>query len=154
MKKFFLSALAVTAVFLVMELTGPALASLSEEQMYSIWQNNGGIDGIQVFRYGAVDWTGRSVTSQGKAPLVSPAPHDRLLAKRGALADARRNLLLLLYEMKIGLPERLQAIEVTGEIVEGNVDFTGINDGMYIVEVTVPLGRFLSESLIFSSSVR
>ncbi len=107
-----------------------------------------------MFRYGVVDWSGGSVTAEGRGPLLSGSPHDRLLAKRGAVSDARRNLLCLLYEMKFGLPERLQAIEVTGEVVEGNVDFTGINEGIYIVEVTVPLERFLSESLIFSSSVR
>ena len=142
-------------LFLFFLLAPPqGIAALSPEQMELIRQNNGGAEGIQVFRYGVVDWSGGSVTAVGKGPLLSGAPHDRLLAKRSAVSDARRNLLFLLYEMKFGLPEKLQSIEVSGEVVEGNIDFQGSRNGMFIVEVTVPLDRFLSESLIFSSSVR
>lgn len=146
----------ILPLFLLLFLLAAArgCASLSLEQIDQIRRNNGGAEGIQVFRYGVVDWSGGSVTAVGKGPLLSGAPHDRLLAKRSAVSDARRNLLFLLYEMKFGLPEKLQSIEVSGEVVEGNIDFQDSRNGMFIVEVTVPLDRFLSESLIFSSSVR
>ena len=141
------------AVVLV-QISSPAFSSLTTSQMDRIWENNGKVEGIQVFRYGVVDWTGRWVSAEGRFQPASHSAGDRLLAKRGAMADARRNLLCLLYEMKFGLPERLQAIDVTGEVVEGNMDFQGLKNGFFVVEVTVPLERFLSESLIFSSSVR
>lgn len=134
----------------------PSLAegALTEDQLRTIWRNNGAVEGIQVFRYGVVDWQGGSVAAEGRAPVRSPSPSSRLLAKRAALADARRNLLFLLYEMKFGLPERLTSIEVQGELVEDRIDYLAVRDGISIVGVTVPLDRFLSESLIFSGTVR
>ena len=141
---------------LLLALLLPSLAegALTEEQLRTIWRNNGAVEGIQVFRYGVVDWQGESVSAEGRAPVHSPSASARLLAKRAALADARRNLLFLLYEMKFGLPERLTSIEVQGELLEGRIDYFGVRDGISIVEVTAPLNRFLSESLIFSGTVR
>ena len=75
----------------------PSLAegALTEDQLRTIWRNNGAVEGIQVFRYGVVDWQGGSVAAEGRAPVRSPSPSSRLLAKRAALTDARRNLLFL-----------------------------------------------------------
>ena len=141
---------------LLLALLLPSLAegALTEDQIRTIWRNNGAVEGIQVFRYGVVDWQEGSVAAEGRAPVRSPSASSRLLAKRAALTDARRNLLFLLYEMKFGLPERLSSIEVQGELVEDRIDYLGVREGISIVGVTVPLDRFLSESLIFSGTVR
>lgn len=120
----------------------------------SIVESKSATEDIQVFRFGVVDWKGESVTSQGKAPLPSTSPQDRMLAKRGALTDARRNLLCLLYEIRHGLPEKIGSIEIEGEVVDGQVDFQGVSNGVYTVEVTVPLRRFFTESRIVRAEVR
>ncbi len=120
----------------------------------SIAEAKSGSEDIQVFRFGVVDWKGESVTSQGKAPLSSPSSRDQMLAKRGALTDARRNLLCLLYEIRHGLPEKISSIEIEGEVVDGQVDFQGVSNGVYTVEVTVPLKRFFTESKIVRVEVR
>jgi len=120
----------------------------------SIVESKSATEDIQVFRFGVVDWKGESVTSQGKAPLPSTSPQDQMLAKRGALTDARRNLLCLLYEIRHGLPEKITSIEIEGDVVDGQVDFQGVKDGVYTVEVTVPLKRFFTESRIVRADVR
>ncbi len=77
-----------------------------------------------------------------------------MLAKRAALSDARRNLLYLLYEIRYGLPENYTSIEVEGEVVDGQVDFQGLANGFYTVELTTSLEQFFSETKILRSSVR
>ncbi len=73
----------ILPLFLLLFLLAAArgCASLSLEQIDQIRRNNGGAEGIQVFRYGVVDWSGGSVTAEGRGPLLSGSPHDRLLAK-------------------------------------------------------------------------
>lgn len=122
--------------------------------LQSILEAKSGSEDIQVFRFGVVDWKGESVTSQGKAPLPSTSSRDLMLAKRGALTDARRNLLCLLYEIRHGLPEKMSSIEIEGEVVDGQVDFQGVSNGVYTVEVTVPLMHFFTESKIVRVEVR
>ena len=114
----------------------------------------GAAQGIQVFRFGVVDWSGESVTTKGQAPLLSSSSRDRVLAKRGALTDARRNLLCLLYEIRHGLPEKITSIEVEGEVAGGQVDFNGVKNGVYTVEVTMPLKRFFAETRLVRVEVR
>lgn len=128
--------------------------ALMAEQFQSLWKESGGLQDIQVFRYGVVDWKGASVTTKGKAPLLSSSPSDQMLAKRAALSDARRNLLCLLYEIRYGLPENYTSIEVEGEVVDGHVDFQGVADGLFTVELTTSLERFFSETKILRSRVR
>jgi len=151
----------VLACLLIVFFSSAAFASPPAEEtkdlaalFQSIVESKSTTEDIQVFRFGVVDWKGESVTSQGKAPLPSTSPQDRMLAKRGALTDARRNLLCLLYEIRHGLPEKIGSIEIEGEVVDGQVDFQGVKDGVYTVEVTVPLKRFFTESRIARAEVR
>lgn len=130
------------------------VAALSKEALQTIWENNGAAEGIQEFRFGMVDWVGGTVAVEGMAPLVSSSAQARLLARKAARTDARRRLLLLLYELRYGLPEKLQAIEVTGRVVEGHVDFQGVRGGHYVVGLTLPLERLLDECVLFGATVR
>ncbi len=63
---------AILLIFLLAAARG--CAYLSMEQIEQIRRNNGGTEGIQVFRYGVVDWSGGSVTAEGKGPLLSGRP--------------------------------------------------------------------------------
>lgn len=128
--------------------------ALAEADLSRIWRNNGSVEGIQVFRFGLVDWSGRSVSVEGAVPLRNDSAQARLLARRGASLEAKKRLLLLLYEIRYGLPERLRSIEVSGSVVEGHVDFAGVREGRYVLEVTLPLERLFDECVLFEAVVR
>ncbi|MDO9508450.1 MAG: hypothetical protein Q7I97_03765 [Thermovirgaceae bacterium] len=143
----------VTLGSLFLGFSGAALA-ISPLNMEKIWKNNGAVEGIQEFRFGLVDWTGLTVSVEGVAPLKGALPSARLLGQRAALTDARRNLLLLLYELRFGLPEKLESIEVSGRIAEAHIDFERVKDENYIVGLTLPLEKLLDECVIFGAVVR
>jgi hypothetical protein len=128
--------------------------ALSEADLDRIWRNNGAVEGIQAFRFGHVDWAGRSVSVEGSALVKDGAPQSRLLARRGAALDAKRKLLLLLYEIRYGLPERLRSIEVSGRVVEGHVDYAAVEGDRYVLSVTLPLERLFDECVLFDATVR
>ncbi len=131
-----------------------SLEALSGEALNRIWENNGAVQGIQEFRFGMVDWVGGTVAVEGKVPIRSASVQSRLVARRLARTDARRQLLLLLYELRYGLPEKLQSIEVSGRVVEGHIDFQGIRGSDYVVGLTLPLDRLLDECVLFGATVR
>jgi hypothetical protein len=66
----------ILPLFLLLFLLAAArgCASLSLEQIDQIRRNNGGAEGIQVFRYGVVDWSGGSVTAEGRGPFSPVHP--------------------------------------------------------------------------------
>jgi len=131
-----------------------AALAVTQDEVDAIWKNNGAVEGVQEFRFGYVDWRGGSVTVEGREPLRGSSPSAKLLARRAAVTDARRNLLLLLYEIRYGLPEKLQSIEISGEIGETHIDSERIQGGEFIVELTVPLDVLLNECVIFSADIR
>jgi hypothetical protein len=140
---------------LVMSVTlAPAAFGVSQEDLDRIWVNNGAVEGIQEFRFGYVDWVGSSISVEGKAPISGASPSARILAGRAAVTDARRNLLLLLYEMRYGFPERLESIDISGKVVEPHIDSERIHEGNLEISLTLPLERLLDECVIFSASVR
>lgn len=133
---------------------GPVEArSLSERELLTIWRANGAVQGVQEFQFGVVDWEGRTVAVTGASPLGSGS-QGRLLAKRQAVADAQRNLLYLLYELRYGLPERLASIAVEGHVVMGHIDRQGEEADRYVVEVSMPLQRFLEECVVWKAKVQ
>jgi len=143
------------SVLILMATMVPAVSfAISQKDLNSIWVNNGAVDGIQEFRFGYVDWIGSSISVDGKAPINGASPSARILAGRAAVTDARRNLLLLLYEIRYGLPERLESIDISGKVVEPHIDSERINDGNLEISLTLPLERLLDECVIFSASVK
>ncbi len=148
-----LAALALlSAAFFV--LSSGAASALSKSDLERIWRNNGAVEGIQTFRFGLVDWAGGSASVEGTALLRDSSAQAGLLARRGAASDARKRLLLLLYEIRYGLPERLKSIEVSGTVVEGHVDYAGIRGDRYVVGVTLPLERLFDECVLFEAVLR
>ncbi len=145
----------ILALFVLAVVLCPGTAqAVTQTDVDAIWLNNGAVEGVQEFRFGWVDWRGGSVSVTGEEPVRGSSPGQKLLARRAALTDARRNLLLLLYEIRYGLPEKLQSIEISGEIGETHIDSERISNKKYIVELTVPLDVLLNECVIFSAEVR
>ena len=66
---------------LLLALLAPSAWALSESDLARIWRNNGSVDGIQAFRFGLVDWPGRSVSVEGMALLRDGSAQARLLAR-------------------------------------------------------------------------
>lgn len=147
-------AVALSVLVLMAAMTPAASFAISQEDMDRIWTNNGAVEGIQEFRFGFVDWVGASVSVEGSAPIKGVTPLARILAGRAAVTDARRNLLLLLYEIRYGLPEKLESIDISGKVVEPHIDSERIRDGNLEISLTLPLERLLDECVIFSASVR
>ena len=109
---------------------------------------------VQEFQFGMVDWESRTVAVVGRSTPEATTPAGKLLAKRQAVADAQRNLLYLLYELRYGLPERLSSIKVEGQVVMGHIDRQGEEDHRYVVEVSLPLHRLLEECVIWKAQVQ
>ena len=127
---------------------------LSEGEIKTIWRSNGAVEGVQEFQFGLVDWESRTVAVVGRSTPEATTPAGKLLAKRQAVADAQRNLLYLLYELRYGLPERLSSIKVEGQVVMGHIDRQGEEDHRYVVEVSLPLHRLLEECVIWKAQVQ
>ncbi len=143
-----------TLALLLLPFLSLSAGALSEADLSRIWRNNGSVEGIQIFRFGLVDWSGRSALVEGAVPLRDSSAQARLLARQGASLEAKKRLLLLLYEIRYGLPERLRSIDVSGSVVEGHVDFAGVREGRYVLEVTLPLERLFDECVLFEAVVR
>ncbi|QTX32229.1 hypothetical protein KAR29_13125 [Aminithiophilus ramosus] len=143
-----------TLALLLLPFLSLSAGALSEADLSRIWRNNGSVEGIQIFRFGLVDWSGRSASVEGAVPLRDSSAQARLLARQGASLEAKKRLLLLLYEIRYGLPERLRSIDVSGSVVEGHVDFAGVREGRYVLEVTLPLERLFDECVLFEAVVR
>ncbi len=143
-----------TLALLLLPLLPLSAWALSEADLSRIWRNNGSVEGIQIFRFGLVDWSGRSASVEGAVPLRDSSAQARLLARQGASLEAKKRLLLLLYEIRYGLPERLRSIDVSGSVVEGHIDFAGVREGRYVLEVTLPLERLFDECVLFEAVVR
>jgi len=127
---------------------------LSEGEIRTIWRANGAVPGVQEFQFGVVDWESRTAAVTGRSSPEASTPSGRLLAKRQAVADAQRNLLYLLYELRYGLPERISSIEVEGHVVMGHIDYQGEEGSRYVVEVSLPLHRLLEECVIWKARVK
>ncbi len=127
---------------------------LSEGEIRTIWRSNGAVQGVQEFQFGVVDWESRTVAVAGRSSPAAPTPSGKLLAKRQATADAQRNLLYLLYELRYGLPDRISSIEVEGRVVMGHIDHQGEEEDRYVVEVSLPLHRLLEECVIWKAQVK
>jgi len=141
-------------LFAALSLLQSEVQAVTSDELERIWKNNGSVEGVQDFRFGHVDWLGYSVAVEGKAPVAGSAPSAKLLAQRAAITDARRNLLLLLYEIRYGLPEKLHSIDISGKVVEPFIDFARISGGTYEVGLTLPLDRLLDECVVFGVTVR
>jgi len=124
--------------------------SLSEMEIRTIWRNNGAVEGVQEFSFGTIDWNGRAVTVRGRVPVpADPSPAQKLLARRAAVTDLYRRTLGLLYEVKYGLPRRVESISLEGWVHPGKFAAEGIEDGHYVVEAVMPLRRLLEDCVVF-----
>lgn len=95
-----------------------------------------------------VRWEANRVTATGRGRLVGSGAQGRLLARRAAVTDARRNLLLL--------RERLLTVDPTatrrGSTVSGRVRATAIRSertegAFYLLELEMPLDELLRQGL-------
>ena len=146
------SILVLAALLLaVRPVSGAEAASvLNEAEFQTIWRNNGAVEGIQEFSYGQIDWTERTAIVQGRAPLPDdPAPSRKLLARRAAVTDLYRRTLGLLYEVKYGLPRRVQSISLEGWVHPGKFVSEEAVDGQYVVEAVMPLKQLLEDCVVF-----
>ncbi|HDQ92629.1 MAG TPA: hypothetical protein ENN89_00745 [Synergistetes bacterium] len=142
-------------ILLAASLSFPASSlAISRSDMETIWRNNGAVEGVQEFRFGYVDWIGSSVSVEGKGPIRNNSGPAKILAQKAAVTDGRRNLLLLLYEIRYGLPARLESIDISGKVVEPHIDSEMIIGDEYKISITLPLERLLEECVIFSATVR
>ena len=91
-----------------------------------------------------VRWEDNLVTVTGRGRIVGSGARGRLLARRAALTDARRNLLLLREDLLNGprtgtlrrfiVSGRIRALDVHSERTEG---------AFYVLELDMPLDMLL-----------
>jgi hypothetical protein len=97
---------------------------------------------------------GKGVVASGAARITEDTAQGRLLARRGALADARRNLLLLRQEL-LERPELKAGLRrISGHVGRHVVRSERVDGGLYRVEIEISVEEWLSsdfDGLFFSS---
>ncbi len=120
-----------------------AYALTVDELQQLNWDN----DFLQKFSWGKVDWDSKLLYVLGRAPLSqyggSSSGQSKLLARRAAIVDARRNALLVLYNLKYGVPSNAVSITVSGKIVREHLLKGWIQDDYYYVRVAIPLKKII-----------
>jgi hypothetical protein len=88
---------------------------------------------IERVEHGAINWTQGYVEAVGEAvyPSGKPRTQARLLARRGAIMDAQRNLLEIVAGVRVSAEAMMRDFEVTSDIVRTRVE--GIIKGAQVV---------------------
>ncbi|MDR1472913.1 MAG: hypothetical protein LBS75_10370 [Synergistaceae bacterium] len=103
-------------------------------------------DLISEGRYrGRVSLTDGSIAATGNGEILNDTAQGRLLAKRAALTDARRNLLMLRHDAMNGEPSR----GASGRIGTHRVTSERAFGGTYEVEVEMSLDEWLSSDFSY-----
>lgn len=130
------------AVFMVLAVGSACLASPSISEL---WMANGMVQGIQIFRYGEVDWDSELAYVAGEAPLPERGtPSEMLRSRRAARVSLFLNCSLLSYELTGTEPP--DTFETDGELFEDVAVLGGERDGRYVVGAWIPLDRIVALS--------
>lgn len=79
-------------------------------------------------------------TAEGTGRIPEDTAQGRLLGRRAALTDARRNLLILRQKLLRG---KFDARSVSGKIAEVRIHSEKMDGGLYFLKVDVPLNRLM-----------
>ena len=79
-------------------------------------------------------------TAEGVGRIPEDTAQGRLLGRRAALIDARRNLLLLRQKLLEG---KFDARSVSGKIAEVRIHSEKTDGGLYFLKVDVPLNSLM-----------
>ncbi|MCD6419805.1 MAG: hypothetical protein J7L41_03725 [Synergistetes bacterium] len=130
----------VVAVFVMWV---PVAYGLTVDELEQLnWDNNF----LQKFSWGKIDWNDKLLYVLGRAPLSqysTSSAQSKLLAKRAAIVDARRNALLVLYALKYGVPSNAVSITLSGKIVREHLLKGWVQDSYYYVRVAIPLKKII-----------
>lgn len=129
--------------------------SFSQQDMRTIWRSNGSAEGLQKFSYGSVNWDTGMVFISGRGSLnPSSGANSRLMARRAAMVDMYRNTISLLFELKYGLPDKIESIKIEGYVKPGPDIYERLAGNSYILESRMPLSKLLEDNIIWKSDVR
>ena len=91
------------------------------------------------------DWQGNRAFVQGVGRVVQNTAQGRLLARRAALTDARRGLLLLRRRILADPELRARALWLAGPVPPVRILSERIEGGLYFLEVETALSRLLGK---------
>lgn len=91
------------------------------------------------------DWQGNRALVQGVGRIVQDTAQGRLLARRAALTDARRGLLLLRRSILEDPALRERTLWLSGPVPPVRILSERIVGGLYFIEVEAALSRLLSK---------
>lgn len=99
------------------------------------------------------DWENNTAFVRGVALMKTSDPQGIFLARRGALIDARRGLLILRHRLlKSNSQEKISNIEISGNVPPLKMLTEGISNDVYFVEVQVLLTELLGQNAFKSLS--
>ena len=99
------------------------------------------------------DWENNIAFVRGVSLLKTSNPQGIFLARRGALTDARRGLLILRHRLlKSKSQEKISNIEISGNVPPLKMLSEGISNDVYFVEVQVLLTELLGQNAFKSLS--
>lgn len=145
--RFLFLALSFTIAFLLISFSSDTVAAAPE--VYSEEQDEIIPDLQRHHRTknsGHVLWELNIATATGVARIPEDTPQGRLLGRRGALTDARRNLLILRKKL-LKDPnfdgENVKRNNVSGKIAGVVIHSERINKNLYILQVDIPLDKLM-----------
>lgn len=119
-------------IFVLLNLNSYAQAEYSNEELMNM--------NLQSLR---ADFTKDRAYSTGAGRIVDDMPNAVSLARRAALSDARRGLLILKRELKEGRPRTSD--DVSGYVPPVKIISETNSEDIYIVEVEAVLSELMSE---------
>ncbi|MCL1875451.1 MAG: hypothetical protein FWF87_04230 [Synergistaceae bacterium] len=139
-------ALSITLAFLLISFSSASVLAapeISEEQE----ELASDITGLhRTKNSGRVLWELNIATASGVARIPEDTPQGRLLGRRGALTDARRNLLILRKKL-LKDPnfdgENAKKNSVSGKIAGVVIHSERINNNLYFLQVDIPLDKLM-----------
>lgn len=96
----------------------------------------------------AVNWSENRLTVTGRGRITQSDAQGKALARRAALTDARRNVLLLREELLGNNASRQKLQRISGRVVAPKVHSERTEGSFYLLEIDAPLNGLLQENYV------
>ncbi len=96
----------------------------------------------------AVNWSENRLTVTGRGRITQSDAQGKALARRAALTDARRNVLLLREKLLDNIASRQKLQRISGRVIAPKVHSERTEGSFYLLEIDAPLNGLLQENYV------
>ena len=96
----------------------------------------------------SVNWNENRLTVTGRGRITQSDAQGKALARRAALTDARRNVLLLREELLGNNASREKLKRISGRVIAPKIHSERTEGSFYLLEIDAPLNGLLQENYV------